>query len=132
MLIKLTTAVKEIDKATSPLANLVYIFDVTPPGAAAIIITPKANSAGVFNNLIKVNATMGSKINWQIKPTRKSLGFFITLVKSLIVKLVPRPTLLKLNLMELTLLQFPLLKLISSNWVYQVNDFIFQLTKINQ
>jgi len=64
-----------MDKATSPFANFVYIFDVTPPGAAAIIITPTANSAGVFNNLIKTNAITGSKINWQIKPTRKSLGF---------------------------------------------------------
>ena len=34
MLIKLTIAVKAIDKATSPLANFVNTFDVTPPGAA--------------------------------------------------------------------------------------------------
>ena len=46
MLIKLTTAVKEIDKATSPLANFVNTFDVTPPGAAAIIINPTAIGAG--------------------------------------------------------------------------------------
>ena len=35
MLNKLTIAVKDTDKATSPSANLVSIFDVTPPGAAA-------------------------------------------------------------------------------------------------
>ena len=34
----------EIDNATSPLANEVKIFDVTPPGAAAINIKPIANS----------------------------------------------------------------------------------------
>ena len=44
---KLTTAVNVTDSATSPFANLVYIFDVTPPGAAAIIITPKAISGGI-------------------------------------------------------------------------------------
>ena len=40
----LTTAVKDTDRATSPFANLVNIFDITPPGAAAIIIVPRANS----------------------------------------------------------------------------------------
>ena len=45
------------------LANLVSTFEVTPPGAAAISITPIASSAGVFNNLIKINAIIGSKIN---------------------------------------------------------------------
>mgnify|MGYP007000121508 len=38
--IKLVTAVKEMDKATSPLANFVKTFEVTPPGAAAIIMRP--------------------------------------------------------------------------------------------
>ena len=45
-LTKLTTAVKDIDKATSPFANFVSTFDVTPPGAAAIIIKPSASSIG--------------------------------------------------------------------------------------
>ena len=40
----LITAVKDIDKATSPFANEVSIFDVAPPGAAAKIITPMAIS----------------------------------------------------------------------------------------
>ena len=44
--------VKEIDNATSPSANLVNIFDVTPPGAAAIIITPIAISGGDFKMII--------------------------------------------------------------------------------
>ena len=49
MLIKLIMAVSVTERATSPFANLVRIFDVTPPGAAAINITPRANSKGVFN-----------------------------------------------------------------------------------
>ena len=36
---KLITAVKEIDNATSPSANFVITLDVTPPGAAAIILS---------------------------------------------------------------------------------------------
>ena len=78
----LITAVKEIDKATSPLAKEVNKFDVTPPGAAAIIITPRANSIGVLNILIRAKAIIGSKIIWQIKPIMKSLGFLVTLIKS--------------------------------------------------
>ena len=60
MLIKLTTAVKEIDKATSPSANLVNTFEVTPPGAAAIIIKPTAIGAGRSNIKAMAKAT-----NWQ-------------------------------------------------------------------
>ena len=45
MIVKiLITAVKDIDRATSPLANEVRILEVAPPGAAASIITPIANS----------------------------------------------------------------------------------------
>ena len=54
MLIKLIIAVNEIDKATSPFANLVITFVVTPPGAAAIIIMPNAISTGKFNINIKI------------------------------------------------------------------------------
>ena len=53
ILTKLITAVSEIERATSPLANLVKTFEVTPPGAAAIIITPKANSTEVLK--IRIN-----------------------------------------------------------------------------
>ena len=37
ILIKLPIAVNEIDNATSPFANFVKTFDVTPPGAAATV-----------------------------------------------------------------------------------------------
>ena len=54
MLIKLMMAVRDIDNATSPFANFVNTFDVTPPGAAAIIIKPTAISTG--NRSIKTKA----------------------------------------------------------------------------
>ena len=44
ILSKLIIAVNETERATSPFANFVRILDVTPPGAAAIIITPRANA----------------------------------------------------------------------------------------
>ena len=95
ILIKLIMAVSDIDRATSQSANLVSIFDVTPPGAAAIIITPKASSIGVFNNLIRVNPIIGRTSIWQTKPTKKSFGNLITLVKSLKVRLIPSPSIIK-------------------------------------
>jgi hypothetical protein len=63
MLNKLITAVKDIDNATSPSANLVITLDVTPPGAAAMIITPIAISGGVFKIKINIYATIGRIIN---------------------------------------------------------------------
>jgi hypothetical protein len=63
ILIKLIIAVSDIERATSPPANLVRMLDVTPPGAAAIIITPRANSTGIFINLIRIKAITGSKMS---------------------------------------------------------------------
>ena len=63
MLIKLTTAVSDIDNATSPFANFVSTFDVTPPGAAAIIIKPMAISTGNRSIKTKIKATIGKRIN---------------------------------------------------------------------
>ena len=63
ILIRLIIAVKEIDNATSPFANFVITFDVTPPGAAAIIITPTAISIGKSNINTIINATIGKSIN---------------------------------------------------------------------
>ena len=92
---KLIIAVKDIERATSPLAKEVNIFDVTPPGAAAIIITPIANSGEIGQILIKINAIIGSKIIWLIAPTRKSLGCFKTLKKSAPVKPKPSANIIK-------------------------------------
>ena len=91
ILIKLIKAVSEIDKATSPSANLVKTFEVTPPGAAAINITPNANSIGTLRIIIREYATRGKIINWQTNPTKKSLGFLNTLKKSWNVKDAPKP-----------------------------------------
>jgi hypothetical protein len=44
---KLIIAVNDIERATSPFAKEVSKLDVTPPGAAAIIITPIANSGDI-------------------------------------------------------------------------------------
>ncbi len=94
ILIRLITAVNEIDKATSPFANLVITFVVTPPGAAAIIISPNAISKGKFNISIKIYATIGKSNNWQKNPITKSLGLLITLKKSRPDKPNPRPNII--------------------------------------
>ena len=95
ILIKLTTAVKEIDKAKSPLANLVNTFDVTPPGAAAIIIKPTAIGADKSSIKAIAKATIGKITNCEKNPTKKSFGFLNILVKSLIVRSRPRPSIIK-------------------------------------
>ena len=41
----------------------IKIFEVIPPGAAAIIITPSAISGVVPKNFININATIGKIIN---------------------------------------------------------------------
>ena len=90
MLNKLITAVRDIDKATSPFAYDVSTFDVTPPGAAAIINNPTASSGDIGHNLTNMKATIGSKIIWHINPTKKSFGCFATLVKSAPVNPSPK------------------------------------------
>jgi len=92
---KLIIAVKDIERATSPLAKEVNIFEVTPPGAAAIIITPIASSGEIGQILIKIKAIIGSKIIWLIAPTRKSFGCFKTLKKSAPVKPKPSANIIK-------------------------------------
>ena len=94
ILIKLPTAVREIDNATSPFANLVKTFEVTPPGAAAIIIKPSAISVGNRNMIVMIYATIGKRISWQTIPIKKSLGVLITLVKSLIDRPKPKPSII--------------------------------------
>ena len=68
-LTKLVTAVNDTESATSPLANFVITFDVTPPGAHAININPIASSGGNFNINARDNATIGSKTNWSSNKT---------------------------------------------------------------
>ena len=56
---KLIIAVNDTESATSPLANDVSIFEVAPPGAAAIIITPIASSGDIGQSLTIIKATIG-------------------------------------------------------------------------
>ena len=60
---KLINAVSDTESATSPPANFVRTFEVTPPGAAAINITPKAISVGTFKIIISRYATIGKTNN---------------------------------------------------------------------
>ena len=60
---KLITAVRDTESATSPRAKYVRIFDVTPPGAAAISITPIAISMGKGQIITKIKPTIGRNIN---------------------------------------------------------------------
>ena len=94
MLNKLVTAVNEIDKATSPLANLVNTFEVTPPGAAAIIIRPMAIDVGRSNINATHKATIGKITNCEKKPTKKSFGVLNILVKSLSDRPRPSPSMI--------------------------------------
>ena len=94
---RLIMAVNEIDNATSPSANFVITLVVTPPGAAAIIIIPKAISIGksIINTMMY--ATTGNSINWQTKPIMKSFGLLSTLKKSRPVNPSPRPSIIRAN-----------------------------------
>ena len=94
---KLITAVNEIDNATSPLAKEVNKLEVTPPGAAAMIITPIANSGASGHNLTRKKAIIGNKIIWESAPTKKSRGCFKILEKSLPVKPIPKENIIKAN-----------------------------------
>ena len=96
---RLMTAVNEIERATSPLAKDVSIFEVTPPGAAAIIITPIASSGEIGQILTKINAMIGSKIIWLIAPTKKSFGCFKTLKKSAPVNPKPKANIINAKAM---------------------------------
>ena len=62
VLTKLITAVKDTDKATSPFAKEVIIFEVAPPGAAAISMTPIASSGDIGQIITRINATIGNMI----------------------------------------------------------------------
>ena len=97
--IKLIIAVNDTDNATSPFAKAVNMFDVTPPGAAAIIITPIANSGAMGHIFIcvitRINAIIGSIIICEKAPTKKSRGCLITLKKSALVKPKPSENIIK-------------------------------------
>ena len=92
---KLIIAVSDIDKATSPFAKEVSKLEVTPPGAAAIIMTPIANSGAIGHNFTRIKAIIGSKIICEKAPTKKSRGCFTTLKKSFPVSPNPNANIIK-------------------------------------
>ncbi len=94
---KLIIAVSDIERATSPFAKEVNKLEVTPPGAAAIIITPIASSGAIGNIFTRVNAIIGSKIICEKAPTKKSRGCFKTLKKSAPVNPNPNANIIKAN-----------------------------------
>ena len=71
------------------------MFEVTPPGAAAININPIANSGWSGQTKTIIKATSGRKINWLISPIIKFLGVFTTLAKSEKVKPNPKVNIIK-------------------------------------
>ena len=94
---KLIIAVSDTERATSPFAKEVNKLDVTPPGAAAIIITPIANSGAIGHIFTRINAIIGSKIICEKAPTKKSRGCFATLKKSFPVSPNPNTNIMKAN-----------------------------------
>ena len=92
---KLIIAVSDIERAISPLAKEVNKLDVTPPGAAAIIITPIASSGAIGHTFTRINAIIGSTIICEKAPTKKSRGCFRTLKKSLPVSPNPNANIIK-------------------------------------
>ena len=84
MLIKLIIAVKEIERATSPSANFVSTFEVTPPGAAAIIINQQlmVQVNLILTPLLKqrlVKLPIGNKTN---KKITRFLKILVNLIES--------------------------------------------------
>ena len=92
---KLIIAVKDIERATSPFEKEVSKLDVTPPGAAAIIITPIAISGATGHIITSPKPISGSIIIWEKATTKKSRGCFTTLKKSLPVKPKPSANIIK-------------------------------------
>ena len=118
---KLITAVKDIDNATSPSANFVITLDVTPPGAAAMIITPIAISGGVFKIKINIYATIGRIINWEIKPTIKSFGDLNTLPKSSSFNPRPKPNIIKAKIIGAILVTISKVSPLKANYINLLN-----------
>ena len=88
-------AVSDMESATSPRPKAVSRLEVTPPGAAAMIMTPKASSGASGQMLTRPKATTGRSTTCATAPTRKSRGCFATRTKSPTVS--PRPSASMMN-----------------------------------
>jgi hypothetical protein len=83
-----------MDKATSPFTKYVTKLEVGPPGQAAKITTPTANSGETGKNIANRKPTTGTIINWAIRPIITALGLTKILVKSFTVSPNPMPNMI--------------------------------------
>ena len=90
----LATAVKETDKARSPLAMNVNIFDVGPPGQADKSIMPMAIVGVSSNNVANAKPINGKIRIWQQRPMMIAFGNLNTLLKSYRVSDSPIPNII--------------------------------------
>ena len=129
---KLIIAVSDIDSATSPFAKEVNKLDVTPPGAAAIIITPIANSGAIGHIFTRINAIIGSKIICEKAPTKKSRGCLITLKKSFPVSPSPNANIMKAKAKgKKTSTTIPII-LITLDYFINVKSSSFRVKTVNK
>ena len=63
------------------------------------------------NNKIKMQATIGKRINWQTIPKIKSLGLLTTLKKSLVERPKPRPSMINAKAIGAILVTISIIKL---------------------
>ena len=90
----LFTAVKEMFKATSPLAKWLYKLAVAPPGDADNNNKPTASAGGKSNKIAIPKHKIGKSIIWHNKPMIIALGKVTTRLKSAKVKLKPSPSMI--------------------------------------
>ena len=95
---KLIIAVSDIERATSPFAKEVSMLDVTPPGAAAIIITPIANSGCNWPYFHKNKCNNRKYNNLRKKLLQKNHEVVLQLLKNRL-QLIPalKPSIIKAN-----------------------------------
>ena len=92
---KLATAVSDTESATSPLASEVRKFDVTPPGATAISITPMAISGAKGQLETSRKPTSGNSNIWKTNPVTMSRGCVSKRPKSEIRSPSPKVNIMK-------------------------------------
>jgi len=92
--IRLMTAVRLIESATSPRARCVKRFEVVPPGAKEMIIKPTASSGGSLKIIAIIKASKGKAKSWANMPTSAALGRFKIRLKSATCKVRPMPNII--------------------------------------
>jgi hypothetical protein len=88
------TAVSVIFRATFPFDKWLNKFAVAPPGDAARSISPTASSAFNPNDKAMPKHIKGKSSIWQIRPMITAFGYLTTRVKSSVLRLRPRPSII--------------------------------------